>query len=217
MSRALFASFFLFIPCYAFVMLVKVLTFVIAPIIALPCFVVLAEENKTTGYPSQFPGKMREFLIPLFRQFSTHDDCADAWWYSGKFRGVQRFAGYTQADYDSKAWFRYACRVAWLWRNPAYGFAHMVGFDQTGVKKVIKHRDEDDKWDSGYPCLSWWTAVNGRGRVAWLFQWQWYFHGQRCLEVALGWKIPWDGDPQNKAMLAARISPFKKYAKKELS
>ena len=93
----------------------------------------------------------------------------------------------------------------------------MVGFDQTGVKKVIKHRDEDDKWDSGYPCLSWWTAVNGRGRAAWLFQWQWYFHDQRCLEVALGWKIPWDGDPQNKAMLAARISPFKKYAKKELS
>lgn len=197
-----------FLPRYLFIMVCTLATFPLAPLLAL--FVVYREESETTGYPSQFPGMPRAFLVRPLRLFQTHDDCLDAYWYSGKYRALPWLARYTQADYDRMAWLRYVCRVAWLWRNPAYGFAQAVGFDQDGMTYLYA-RDEESLWDTGAPNLSLWIVRNARGQSAFLFQWQWYFYRDRCLEVALGWKIPWEGDPRNRAMLAARISPFKRY------
>ncbi len=68
----------------------------------------------------------RDYLLPIFNWFTTHDNAADEWWY-GMYntdfylKGVREW---TQADYDTSWWIRYFCRLAWLYRNPAYGFAH---------------------------------------------------------------------------------------------
>lgn len=193
-----------FLPRYLFVLFFQILTFPLAPLLCL--FVVYCEESATTGYPSQFPGKPRAFLSPPIRLFQTFDDCLDAYWYSGR----AAWMGFDQTYYDSHWWLRWACNVLWLWRNPAYGFARLAGYDQDGMHPLYEH-DEDATWDTGQPSRSLWVVRNGRGQCGFLFQWQWYFWRQHCLEVVLGWKVPWDGDPRNRAMLAARISPFKQY------
>lgn len=193
-----------FLPRCAFVLLFMALTFPLAPFLCLA--VAYGEEHEVTGYASQFPGRPRAFLWRPVRWFQTFDDCLDAYWYSGR----AYWMGYDQAYYASHWWLRYVCNVLWLWRNPAYGFARAAGFDQDGMR-FLSERDEDEDWSTGRPSRSLWIVRNARGQTGFLFKWQAYFYRQHCLEVVLGWKIPWSGDPHNRAMLAVRVSPFKQY------
>ena len=102
----------------------------------------------------------------------------------------------------------------WVWRNPAYVVAHYLGYDQRGMV-VTKVRDEGKYWDKGYPNMSYWYAKNSKGQIGWMFEWQYYYYKQYCLEVYFGWKL-FRKDPDQKCMLVARIAPFKKYEKKEI-
>src|SRR5699024_11920353 len=88
----------------------KSMTFVLAPIIALPPFIVLREESETTGYPSLYPGKPREFLIKPLRWMQTHDAPLDEYYYAGYYEGK-----WTEVFIDDK-WLK---RICWLCRNDA--------------------------------------------------------------------------------------------------
>lgn len=214
-----------YIPKAVFVRIMAILTWFLSPIIALPIFVYREEESVVTGYPSQFPGKLREHIVPWLKGFSTFDDCADAHWYSGRTRqmsffGWKPFINMTDEDFEANGFVRYLSRIFWLCRNPAYGFAHMLGFDQTGIvkgnrvykSKIKTIRDESHLWDTGYGNMSLFTATNKSGERAFLFEYQMYWFGtQWCLELVLGYKIPWKNDRANKAMVASRIIPAKRY------
>lgn len=176
-----------------------------APVVC--CFPIYADETAMTGYTSQFPNKPRAFLPPWCRWMQSHDDCLDAYWYSGR----AAWMGFGQAYYDTHAWLRWACAVLWVWRNPAYGSAYWLGFDTRDVWIEQVRDEEETTWDSGLPSLTLRLAENGRGEHAFLLMWQWYFAGDRCVEVLLGWKIPADDDVNRRAMLGLRISPFKRY------
>ena len=175
-----------------------------------------AEETEVTGYPSQFPGKLREHL--RWRWATTFDDCADAHWYTGRMKefsifGWQPFKNVTQEQYEASSWYRYVARVLWLYRNPAYGLALKLGFDQTGLE-ITKHQDESHLWDKGYPNTTYRTFTNFKDEKGFLWERQIHLGKQWFLEFVLGYKIPWKG--QNKAMIANRIV-VKKYERRVIN
>lgn len=138
----------------------------------------------------------REHIHPFWSWITTHDAPIDA----------GRVDGYFQVP--DNALGRYWARVKWIWRNPAYQVSHWLGYDQRGVT-TAPDRFKDDRWDTGEPNRAFWRVVNRRGQVAFLYQRQmhwWRF----TLEMQFGWKL-YRRDPDQRCMLAFRISPFKKY------
>lgn len=183
-----------------------VIAYIIAPVLAL--FVTHAEESAITGHPSLFPGKPREFLIKPLRIWQSPDAPLDEWWYGGYELDSWR-RHFTQADYDSKAWLRYLCRIAWLWRNPAYGWGEKFGYNGSGLKIMTSHGSDDD-WYSGKSSLSYWTAINDANEKAFYVQIRLYFYKNRCLDILAGYKF--FSDPTTK-YVAIRFNPFRKYPK----
>ena len=200
-----------YIPSGIAVLLGKLLTFIVSPILALPFFVRHEVETKVTGKPGKLD--THEFLQPWLMWFQTHDAPLDEWWTAGYGEDSWIKRKYTQEDYDSKGWLRYLCRIMWLWRNPAYGLAHALGYDQHGMVDVYK-RDEGELWDSGYPNFSVWLVKNIRNQYGFMVEWQFYYYKQRCIELYVGWKLHRD-DPDRKCMIAVRFSPFRKYERKD--
>lgn len=150
----------------------------------------------------------------IFKWAVTHDAPIDAWWTDGYQMNNWVKKKYTQEDYDSKAWIRWYSRMKWIIRNPAYGWAKKIGYDQRGMI-LTKHKDESHLWDKGYPNTSYYTAINHRGQKGFLFQKQTYlFKTQYCIEIYLGWKLFWN-EPDLTCMVVARIVP-KKYEKQIL-
>lgn len=150
-------------------------------------------------------------VFPFLKWAVTHDAPLSAWWTDGYQKDHWLKRRYTQGDYDTKLWIRWYSRMKWIVRNPAYGLAHSLGYDQTGMN-ITAHRDEGELWDTGHPNRSYYTAVNAKGQKAFMFEWQIYYYKEMCLEIYLGWKL-FRNDPDKRCMLAIRISPFRKYSK----
>lgn len=180
------------------VLVAKALTIVLAPIIALPPFIVLREESETTGYPSLHPGKPREFLIKPFRWMQTHDAPLDEYYYAGYYKGK-----WTERFKDNK----WLMRVCWLWRNAAYGVAHKLGYSQVGMV-LTKHKDEMQLRNTGFKNITYYTAVNGNDKKAFMFFAQFPYTKNRALELYFGYKLL-RNDPDQRCMLAVRVKPFK--------
>lgn len=177
------------------VWIAKFLAIMVAPVAMAPVFI-----TRTGG---------REHVHWFWQWTTTHDTDAAAWWRGSYGQGGWLKARFTQADYERSALLRWACRILWVWRNPAYQVAHWLGYDQRGMRQLYV-RDEGHLWDSGFGNFSFWLAVNGSRQVGWMIQWQYYWWGQHCLEVYLGWKL-FRKDPDKRCMVAARISPFRRY------
>ena len=151
----------------------------------------------------------RYYTWRIFQWAVTHDTDLVAWWRGSYGKDGWLKTRFTQADYDRSRILRWATRVMWIYRNPAYQLSHWLGYDQRGVV-VPADRFKDPRWDSGEPNKSFWRAVNRRGQVGFLYQRQWYYWRNYCVEIQLGWKL-YRRDPDQRCMLAFRISPFKRY------
>ena len=184
----------------------SLIAYIIAPLLAL--FIVKAEESAITGYPSLCPGNPREFLQKWCRIWQTTDAPVDeVYWGEYEMDGFlqRRFRKY----YFSSAAVRWAYRVAWLWRNPAYGFGEMFGFNGYGLKILSAH-GSDEEWYSGESSCSYWTAQNAFGQKSFYVQIRLYFYKNRCLDILAGYKF--FSDPDTK-FVAMRLNPFRKYPK----
>ena len=173
-------------------------------------FVTHAEESSVTGFPSEFPGKMREFLVRPLRWFQTTDAALDEYWY-GDYPSWFK-SKFNQAYYESHWWLRYVMRVIWVVRNPAYGFGTALGYDATGLT-VTSSRDEEHLWKSGLPCSSLWVFTNTAGTVGWCYRAQHYYWGDRCVEMYWGYKLPGDTICGRK-LVAMQCTPFRQYSQK---
>jgi len=187
-------------------LVLSLLAYILAPFLA--CFIEYHEESAITGHPSLYPGKPRAFLQKWCRIWQTQDAPVDEWWY-GNYEMDSWRAGYTQEDYDSSAFLRWACRVAWLWRNPAYGWGEKFGWDGTGMR-ILTSYGSDDLWYSGKSSCSYWTAINDANQKAFYVQIRLYFYKNRCLDIMAGYKF--FSDPTIK-YVAMRFNPFRKYPK----
>lgn len=186
------------------VLFTKALTLLLAPIFALPFFVVIRDESEAIGYSSPSPDKKREFLIKPLRWAQTHDAPLDEYYYEGYYKGK-----WTERLKSNK-WFM---RMCWLWRNPAYGVAHKLGYDQRGMV-LTKNRDEMSLRDSGTKNISYYTAINEKGKkgVMYFAQFPYPFIKGKCLELYLGYKLT-RKDPDKRCMIAVRVKPFKSVGK----
>ena len=93
---------------------------------------------------------------------------------------------------------RYACRVLWLYRNNAYGFAfYLFGRDVDGGDMIMKstgdvvrgYSREGSMWNKA------WIYKN-TAKIFWRVHW----------EIFLGWKIDYHEAGVKRAMLANRIA-----------
>ena len=175
----------------------KGVVMVAAPIVSLPLFVVHREESETTGFPSLHPGQPREFLVRPLRWMQTHDAPLDEW----------RYESYS----DGSRWKnnKYLARVIWLWRNPAYGLAEALGFDQTGIEPISEH--DDGTWRKPITDYQYWTARNERGQWGFMLRGQIRLWGRTYMEYRLGYGLYRESPKRGRGMLYARLFKFRRY------
>lgn len=195
-------SIILWIPKILFLLVINVVTVLFSPIICL--FVRMAEESSVTGFPSEFPGKPRAFLIKPLYWFQSFDAPLDEFWY-GDYTGWPK-TGKTQTDYDSSWWLRYFCYVNWLCRNPAYGFGQALGYDSTGMTYITQN-DNTALWNTGKNNASFWKCINSKGQIGWWYKAQFFFTSKRFIEINFGYKL--DSDTKiNMHVVAMQFTPF---------
>lgn len=159
---------------------------VLAPIAALPIFVRSHSPKGVYGDPRE-----GEWLSQGWAWITTHDAHVDQYAYSSM---GQRHWLLKRYDRDNPAsnpgWLRYANRVLWIWRNPAYYTKHhWLGFDTTGTA---------DAYTKG---VRFGAQTNERGQVGFLYERRF-----RYLHIQFGWKL-YRSDPDGKRMYAFRVKP----------
>jgi hypothetical protein len=189
-------------------LLLTAIAWFISPVLAL--FIRQSEESALTGFPSQYPGKQRDFLISALFIWQTPDAPVDEWWYGEDYGPTGLIKShFNQSDYESKAWLRWVCRIMWLCRNAAYGFGDRLGYDSEGMVITYQYSD-DGNWNTGRPMCAFWKTTNSRAQVGWWFKAQVYFYKNRCLSMQFGYKLL--SDPPSK-YVAMQFTPFTKLPK----
>lgn len=183
--------------------------FLFSPIICL--FVTTAEESETTGFPSLFPGKQREFLIKPLRLLQTFDAPLDEWWYANYYPNGYFKRTFDQEYFESHWWLRYCCRILWLCRNPAYGFGLALGYDSNGSTEITT-RDNSNLWNKETHS-SFWKVKNAKGEIGWWYKSQWFYTKTRCVALNLGYKLDSD-TPNGNKMVAMQFHPCRKIIRK---
>lgn len=181
-------------------LVIELLCYLLAPVVAL-CVRTEPRTDRVKRLGNLTVTMPRDYLLKPLMWFQTHDNAVDEWWY-GAYNTDHwfRFArDATQADYDSKAWFRWYCRVMWLWRNCGYGFLyHLLGreaWPESVRSGGIK--------DSG---RLWWQLTDRDTSLQ--FEAQVPLIGRRHISINVGWKTH-KGFP--RALYANRIIGFRKY------
>jgi hypothetical protein len=144
--------------------------------------------------------------VPSFLRYD-YDKHYEEWWGSTaalERYGRQRcFARLKDPHFTIKERIqRYICRVMWLTRNCAYGFAFFVfGKEakfETCVEKM-KVRENGDYLRYGYDKGK---SIFTR---AWWFKFSWHYNNHVYADVYLGWKIdPYCGKKSQYSMIAHR-------------
>lgn len=162
-----------------FALLLKLACMILAPVVAL-----FITSQERTDRVKQLDNKqhtlMRDYLVKRLYYFQTHDNAVDEWWYGAFNRDsvLAYFRDATQAKYDSSCFFRYACRVMWLWRNSAYGFSYNVfskPLDET--VSVVENGAKAGKWS----CFT-------QRKSSWQFKADYPVRNWFKITVNIGWK-----------------------------
>lgn len=193
----------------------NILTWILSPILALPCFVVYGSARGIIGDPTFTPDNNRAFLVPWLRWFQTHDAPLDEWWYGKYCPDSYLKTHFNQNDYNNKWYVRYKARMNWLCRNPAYGFSFwLLGFNYGGAKFLPPSTVPDDPlWNTGVPNSSFWIVKNSKNQIRFEYETQIYYYKQRCLTLIFGWDMMKNEYPANRRMFKWTINPFKQHSK----
>ena len=110
-----------------FVWLIKIIATIFAPLIGL-CITHQERTDRVKRLGNKQVTMQRTYLIKPLYWFQTHDNAVDEYWWGcfNESSVLSYLRNATQEQYESSAFFRYACRVIWLWRNCAYGFSYNV-------------------------------------------------------------------------------------------
>jgi hypothetical protein len=184
-----------FIPAIA----IELVCYLLAPLVA--CFVTTKQRGDIVKrYDKEFRTMPRDYLQKYIYWFQTHDNAVDEWWY-GMYNTDHWFEfarNWTQADYDSKYWVRWYCRLMWLWRNCAYGF-HYNLFGQPKETQFIV-------WAKGIEGVGFWYQLT-------IFDMSFQLEmqvplGPRYFSINIGWKAH---KSMPRLLYANRIIGFRKY------
>lgn len=184
-----------FIPALA----IELMCYMLAPVVAFfATSKVRMDYVKRLGRDANL---IRDYIIAPLYWFQTHDNAVDEWWY-GVYNTDHWFKfarDWTQADYDSKAWIRYYCRLMWLWRNCGYGFLYaLFSRPKESDPKTYTHGSEGDGF---------WYLLNIFNSS---FQLECHvpLFGVRYLSINIGWKAH---KLTERLLYANRIIGFRKF------
>ena len=194
-----------FIPA----LLVELMCYVLSPLVALFTIRELRTDRvKRAPWNNKTFTFDRDYIIKPLRWFQTHDNAVDEWWF-GAFNADHHFAfarNATNDFYDNTAWFRWYCRVVWMWRNNAYGFLYNIfGRPVDALIDIHEHGVED----SG---KLWWLLQVYQSSFQ--FEAQVPLYGVRHLSINIGWKSH-KGFP--RMLYANRIIGFRKYKREPMT
>ena len=158
---------------------IKIIATILAPIIGL-CITYQERTDRVKRLGNKQVTMQRAYLIKPLYWFQTHDNAVDEWWWGcfNESSVLTYFRDATQDKYEASDFFRYACRVMWLWRNCAYGFSYNLfskPLDET--ISVIEQGDPKGKW-SRYTVR----------KSSWQFKADYPILGRFKLTVNIGWK-----------------------------
>ena len=166
-----------YIPSQLFAKCTVLLTWILAPLLAL-CYTTI---------------EGREWLILPLRWFQTHDNPLDEWRVGGYYKHC------TWLDWDfTKPFHRYLARYFWLCRNPAYGFAQLVGITPKGDMRTIWDKGAWDSATTNYHLTTWDNCFHYRAQL--------YIHKNHYIRINVGYK-PHAGF--SKYMIAGHFNPFR--------
>ena len=144
--------------------------------------------------PSFFMAILGRILAPILPLFA---DCEGwlpdwLWWFQTPDNPLDGDAGHWERHPGTDKWSTYKRRVAWCWRNVAYGFdISVLGVEVRSTDDLFFEGDRDV--GAKPPRSGWqWKRVERDGKTI-AFQLygvqQYRFWPQRCLRVNLGWKL----------------------------
>ena len=138
--------------------------------------------------PSFFMAILGRILAPILPLFADTEGWLPdwLWWFQTPDNPLDGDAAHWEP------WSTYARRVAWCWRNVAYGFdISVLGVEVRSTDDLIFDGDRDV--GAKPPRSGWqWKKVvrDGRAIAFQLYGVQQYrFWPERCLRVNLGWKL----------------------------
>ena len=187
---------------YPLSLLVSVVFRLLAPLVAIPVVRELRADTMKR-FNEQKLSWPRDYLLPCFKWFATHDNAADEWWYGmyGDGFWLKLVREWTQEDYDGSWFIRYFCRVAWLWRNSGYGFSQSVlGIDASNTMV------NDRPWH-GFEQIRWYRLSDLKVLVAFQLKGKLWLTTTRYLDINIGWKAH---KSFTRLMYAGRIFALRK-------
>ena len=165
--------------------------------------------------PSLFMAILGRILAPILPLFA---DCEGwlpdwLWWFQTPDNPLDGDAAHWERHPGTDALSTYARRVAWCWRNVAYGFdIDVLGVEVRSTDALIFEGDRDV--GAKPPRSGWqWKQVKRDGKTV-AFQLygvrQYRVWPQRCLRVNLGWKCFdfEDGVTDQVIQWTCMINPF---------
>ena len=162
-----------------FVWLIKIIATIFAPLIGL-CITHQERTDRVKRLGNKQVTMQRAYLIKPLYWFQTHDNAVDEYWWGcfNESSVLSYLRNATQEQYESSAFFRYACRVMWLWRNCAYGFSYNV-FSKP-LDEVISEVEQGVKGGK-------WSCFTQR-KSSWQFKATYPIRDWFKITVNIGWK-----------------------------
>lgn len=144
--------------------------------------------------PSLFMAVVGRVLAPVLPLFASADGWLPSWlsWFQTPDNSLDGDAGHRERHPGMDWWSTYKRRVAWCWRNVAYGFdIDILGVEVRSTDKLVFEGDRDVGAKPPRSGWQWKQVKRDDKTIAWqLYVIQQYrIWPQRCLRVNLGWKL----------------------------
>lgn len=165
--------------------------------------------------PSFFMAVVGRLLAPVLPFFVQDDGFLPSWlsWFQTPDNPSDGDEAHWERHPGTGAWDTYCRRVAWFWRNVAYGFdISVLGVEVRSTDTIVFEGDRDV--GAKPPRSGWqWKKIVRDGKVVafQLYGVQQYRHWpQRCLRVNLGWKLFDFSDSVSDQVVqwTAMVNPF---------
>lgn len=144
--------------------------------------------------PSFFMAILGRVLAPILPFFVQEDGYLPRWlwWFQTPDNPCDGDSGHWERHPRTDAWSTYKRRVAWFWRNVAYGFdISVLGVEVKSADTLLAKGPADVGAKPPRPGWQFKRVQRDGKTIAWQLYGvhQYSFWPQRCLRVNLGWKL----------------------------
>lgn len=155
-------------------------------------------------FPSLFMAVFSRLLCPILPLFANEEGYLPnwLWWFQTPFDSLDGDRHSWERHPGTSKWATYKRRVAWLWRNAAYGFDMRVCGRKVNPDKdlivIVGNPDIGDNTGISGTCRWYAYKENSSKMIAWQYYYCKHyslFNGKfkKCIRIGFGWKI-WNNE-----------------------